>query len=152
MANPTSKKKSTSASEEKDSKKIWVTMPTKYAEILDILSDDKPGKIRSTRKSVIIEKMIDDYINSHRESLENQGKWAKIVSALKRATNKLEEEFEVKKRIINKFIEYPEFEKYKKYWRFLLDSEDKAKIEKFYLKIEKFKEEQDAIFNEELDL
>ena len=55
------KNKTNSLNTSKDTHKIWVTLTTKYTDILDILADDTPDKTRSNRKSVLIEKMVDEY-------------------------------------------------------------------------------------------
>ena len=69
----------TSGSDDKDSRKIWVTLPVEYAEILDILAGDAPDRARSNRKSVIIEKMVDDYLEKHEKTLRDDGKWDLII-------------------------------------------------------------------------
>ena len=55
-----------------------------YSDILDILAGDAPERIRSNRKSVIIEKMVDDYIKLHQDTLEVEGKWGLILNTKKR--------------------------------------------------------------------
>jgi hypothetical protein len=82
-----SEKKSNSKAsniEDKDSKKIWITLPVEYSDILDILAGDAPERIRSNRKSVVIEKMIDDYIKLNQDTLKVEGKWQLIMNAKKK--------------------------------------------------------------------
>jgi hypothetical protein len=77
------------STEDKDSKKLWITLPVEYSEILDILSGDAPERVRSNRKSVIIEKMIDDYLEKHEKTLEDDGKWKLIINARKKTVDRI---------------------------------------------------------------
>ncbi len=123
-------------SEEKDSKKIWITLPIKYSDILDILADDSPSKTRSNRKSVVIEKMIDEYLERHEKELNDDGKWDKIISVRKRATKKLEKSLIEKIQLIEYYIDnYPEFLTLKKIWKNVKISNDVENIDKIFHKI-----------------
>ena len=125
------------SNEEKDSKKIWITLPIKYAAMLDIFADDTPGKVRSNRKSVIIEKMIDEYLENHQKQLEDDGKWEKIISVRKRAAKKLERSIEEKIQFVEVYINnYPEFTKLKSIWERLKVVQDQDGIDKIYNKIQ----------------
>lgn len=67
-----------------DSKKIWVTLPIKYFEIMEVLTEETGEKARSNRKSVLIEKMLDDYLEKHQKELQDDGRWAKIINVRRR--------------------------------------------------------------------
>ena len=143
MAGVGETKKSKVQDSEKDSKKIWVTLTTKYTEILDILADDTPGKIRSNRKSILIEKMVDEFLEKHEKELNDDGKWAKIISVRKRAANKLEKSIDEKIIFINTYIgNYPELAKLEKLWSRIKIIKDIDGIDKIYKKVDE-KRQQD---------
>lgn len=132
----TSKSKSESQSSEKDSQKIWITLTTKYSEILDILADDTPEKVRSNRKSVLIEKMIDEYLEKHEKELRDDGKWDKIISVRKRAADKLEKSIQEKIAYIDNYLpNYPELKEITEVWQRVRSVEDINSIDKIYDKI-----------------
>jgi len=79
-----------SGNEDKDSRKIWVTLPVEYAEMLDILAGDAPDRSRSNRKSVIIEKMVDDYLEKHEKTLRDDGKWDLILEVRRSVARSLD--------------------------------------------------------------
>lgn len=89
MSDPDPSKKLSAASDDKDSKKVWITLSTEYADILDILAGDSPDKQRSNRKSILIEKMIDEYKQAHEKELRESGKWNKIINIEQKATEKV---------------------------------------------------------------
>ena len=98
------KNKTNSLNTSKDTHKIWVTLTTKYTDILDILADDTPDKTRSNRKSVLIEKMVDEYLEKHEKELSDDGKWDKIISVRKRAAGKLEKSIQEKIIFIDNYL------------------------------------------------
>ena len=121
----TQKSKSQSSNSEKDSQKIWITLTTKYSEILDILADDTPDKVRSNRKSVLVEKMIDEYLEKHEKELRDDGKWDKIISVRKRAADKLEKSIQEKIAYIDNYLpNYPELETISEVWQRVKSVED----------------------------
>ncbi len=63
-----------------DSRKIWVTLPTKYADILDVIAEEPSTKQRSNRKAVIIEKMIEEYTEIHKQELMDDRRWDMIIN------------------------------------------------------------------------
>ncbi|MHA1776847.1 MAG: hypothetical protein ACTSWC_08725 [Promethearchaeota archaeon] len=137
----TQKSKSQSSNSEKDSQKIWITLTTKYSEILDILADDTPDKVRSNRKSVLVEKMIDEYLEKHEKELRDDGKWDKIISVRKRAADKLEKSIQEKIAYIDNYLpNYPELETISEVWQRVKSVEDIESIDKIYSKIEKLRE------------
>jgi hypothetical protein len=135
--------------DDKDTKKIWVTLPKKYSDILDILADDIPGKTRSNRKSVTIEKMLDEYLETHQKELKDDGRWDKIISVRKRAAKKLEKSLEEKIHFVNIYVQVdPELEKLIPIWNRVKDIQDTEGIDKIYRKIFEIKTKDDK----ELDL
>ena len=137
----TQKSKSQSSNSEKDSQKIWITLTTKYSEILDILADDTPDKVRSNRKSVLVEKMIDEYLEKHEKELRDDGKWDKIISVRKRAADKLEKSIQEKIAYIDNYLpNYPELETISEVWQRVKSVEDIESIDKIYSKIETLRE------------
>lgn len=134
------KSKSSSSSQDKDSQKIWVTLTTKYAEILDILADDSPDKTRSNRKSVLIEKMVDEFLEKHEKELKDDGKWDKIISVRKRAADKLEKSIQEKIMYIDNYLPaYPELKKLEEIWTKVRLVQDIEAIDKIYAKVEEMR-------------
>ncbi|WP_457556590.1 hypothetical protein [Candidatus Harpocratesius sp.] len=134
------KSKSQSSQMEKDTQKIWITLTTKYAEILDILADDSPDKVRSNRKSVLIEKMVDEYLEKHEKELHDDGKWDKIISVRKRAADKLEKSIQEKIVYIDNYLpNYPELNKIMDVWQRVRSVEDIEAIDKIYSKVEQLR-------------
>lgn len=128
--------KSLALSEEKDSKKIWITLPIKYSDILDILADDSPTKTRSNRKSVVIEKMIDEYLEKHQKELTDDGKWVKIISVRKQAASRLLITITEKIDFVSHCITtYSELSNLKEIWEKLKIGTDPEAIEKIYDKL-----------------
>ncbi|UYP46551.1 hypothetical protein NEF87_002836 [Candidatus Lokiarchaeum ossiferum] len=143
MGSPSKSSHTDSSNEEKESKKIWITLPTKYADILDILADDTPGKTRSNRKSVTVEKMVDEYLEKHEKELTDDGKWEKIISVRKRAAKKLERSIEEKVQFIEVYIDnYPEFSKLQSIWKRMKLVQDPDGIDKIYNKVLEKKEQE----------
>ena len=142
------KNKTNSLNTSKDTHKIWVTLTTKYTDILDILADDTPDKTRSNRKSVLIEKMVDEYLEKHEKELSDDGKWDKIISVRKRAASRLEKSIQEKIIFIDNYLPaYTELKSLSKYWETAKETEDIAIIDKIYLKVQ----EKRGIITQELD-
>ena len=120
-----------------ETKKIWVTLTAKYADILNILADETPDKKRSNRKSVLIEKMVDEFLEDHEKELKDDGKWNKIISVRKRAANSLEKSIEEKIEIVDIYFKnYPEkYEKIKNIWKDVKAVKDIDNIDKIYIKM-----------------
>ncbi|MHA1620379.1 MAG: hypothetical protein ACTSVZ_13965 [Promethearchaeota archaeon] len=138
----TPKRKSETSTTVKDTHKIWVTLTTKYADILDILADDTPDKTRSNRKSVLIEKMVDEFLEKHEKELTDDGKWDKIISVRKRAAGKLEKSIQEKITIINNYLPvYVKLNKLSSIWETAKKTEEIEVIDKIYAKVQEIRKE-----------
>ncbi|MHA1611959.1 MAG: hypothetical protein ACTSYU_07915 [Promethearchaeota archaeon] len=138
----TPKRKSETSTTVKDTHKIWVTLTTKYADILDILADDTPDKTRSNRKSVLIEKMVDEFLEKHEKELTDDGKWDKIISVRKRAAGKLEKSIQEKITIIDNYLPvYVKLNKLSSIWETAKKTEEIEVIDKIYAKVQEIRKE-----------
>ncbi|MHA1519335.1 MAG: hypothetical protein ACTSRK_04050 [Promethearchaeota archaeon] len=138
----TPKSKSETSTTVKDTHKIWVTLTTKYADILNILADDTPDKTRSNRKSVLIEKMVDEFLEKHEKELTDDGKWDKIISVRKRAAGKLEKSIQEKITIIDNYLPvYVKLNKLSSIWETAKKTEEIEVIDKIYAKVQEIRKE-----------
>jgi len=143
MSEPSESQSKIEVIEEKESKKLWITLPSKYAEILDILSDDTPNKIRSNRKAVLVEKMMDDYLEYHEKMLTDEGKWERIISIRRRAAEKLEKSIDEKITLIDTYLStHPEAKNEFKNWEYLKRAKKSDIIDNIYNYIDQNVEEQ----------
>lgn len=134
----------TATSYASESKKIWITLTAKYSDILDVLADDTPDKKRSNRKSVLIEKMVDEYLEKHEKELSDDGKWYKIISIRKKAANSLEKSLEEKIEIVDIYLDnFSDLDAIKDLWLRFKAIRDIDNIDKIYNKVRK-KQELDA--------
>ncbi|MCK4797359.1 MAG: hypothetical protein KAT05_08250, partial [Spirochaetes bacterium] len=126
-----------------ETKKIWVTLTAKYADILNILADETPDKKRSNRKSVLIEKMVDEFLEVHEKELKDDGKWNKIISVRKKAANSLDKSIEEKIEIVDIYIKnYPDkYVKIINIWEDVKAVKDIDSIDKIYHKIRETQKE-----------
>ena len=108
--------------------KIYITIPKKYVTALEIIAGDPRDK------SKMIERMIDDYIENKEKTLKRDGKFNKVIAALRGITveNSLEEQM----IFIDKWvIEHPENTDLKDYWMGIKAISDEDKIAELYKSI-----------------
>lgn len=108
--------------------KIYITIPKKYVTALEIIAGDPRDK------SKMIERMIEDYIEFKEKNLKRDGKFNKVVAALRGITveNSLEEQM----IFIEEWVkEHPENSKLKDYWMGIKARNDEDKIIELYQKI-----------------
>jgi hypothetical protein len=108
--------------------KIYITIPKKYVTALEIIAGDPRDKSKT------IERMIDDYIENKEKTLKRDGKFNKVIAALRGITveNSLEEQM----IFIDKWvIEHPENTDLKDYWMGIKAISDEDKIAELYKSI-----------------
>ncbi len=108
--------------------KIYITIPKKYVTALEIIAGDPRDK------SKMIERMIEAYIEFREKILKRDGKFNKVVAALRGITveNSLEEQM----IFIDEWVkEHPENSKLKDYWMGIKARNDEDKIIELYQKI-----------------
>ena len=108
--------------------KIYITIPKKYVTALEIIAGDPRDK------SKMIERMIEDYIEFKEKNLKRDGKFNKVVAALRGITveNSLEEQM----IFIDDWVkEHPENTKLKDYWMGIKAINDEDKIIELYQSI-----------------
>lgn len=131
-----------SSSYASETKKIWITLTAKYSDMLDILADDTADRKRSNRKSVLIEKMLDEYLEKHEKELRDDGKWDKIISIRKKAANSLEKSIEEKIEIVDIYLEnFSDLDAIKDLWTRFKAIKDIDNIDKIYQKVQQKQEE-----------
>ncbi len=88
--------------------KIYITLPKKYVTALEIIAGDPRDKSKT------IERMIEDYIEFKEKTLKRDGKFMKVVAALRGVP--LENSLEEQITFIDKWVkEHPENSKLKDY-------------------------------------
>ena len=108
--------------------KIYITIPKKYVTALEIIAGDPRDKSKT------IERMIDDYIEFKEKTLKRDGKFNKVVAALRGIT--VENSLEEKMIFIDEWVrEHPENSKLKDYWMGIKARNDEDKIIDLYQKI-----------------
>lgn len=108
--------------------KIYITIPKKYVTALEIIAGDPRDK------SKMIERMIDDYIENKEKTLKRDGKFNKVIAALRGIT--VENSLEEKMIFIDDWVkEHPENLKLKDYWMGVKAINDEDKIIELYQSI-----------------
>ena len=108
--------------------KIYITIPKKYVTALEIIAGDPRDKSKT------IERMIDDYIEFKEKTLKRDGKFNKVIAALRGIT--VENSLEEKMIFIDKWvIEHPENTNLKDYWMGIKEISDEDKIAELYKSI-----------------
>ena len=108
--------------------KIYITLPKKYVNILEIIAGDPRDKSKT------IEKMIDNFIDNNEDTLRRDGKWNKVLVALRGTT--LENLREEKVAFIDKWVEkHPDKKELAELWLGIRDGDDDRKITELYQKI-----------------
>lgn len=108
--------------------KIYITLPKKYVNILEIIAGDPRDKSKT------VEKMIDNYIDNNEDTLKRDGKWNKVLVALRGTT--LENLREEKVAFIDKWVEkHPDNKELAEFWMGIRDGDDDRKITTLYQKI-----------------
>ena len=108
--------------------KIYITIPKKYVTALEIIAGDPRDKSKT------IERMIDDYIEFKEKTLKRDGKFNKIIAALRGIT--VENSLEEKMIFIDDWVrEHPENSKLKDYWMGIKAINDEDKIVELYKSI-----------------
>ena len=111
--------------ESERTEKIYITIPKKYVTALEIIAGDPRDK------SKMIERMIDDYIEFKENNLKRDGKFNKIVAALRGIS--VENSLEEKMIFIDDWVrEHPENTKLKDYWMGIKAINDEDKIKDLY--------------------
>ncbi len=114
--------------ESERTEKIYITIPKKYVTALEIIAGDPRDK------SKMIERMIDDYIEFKEKNLRRDGKFNKIVAALRGIS--VENSLEEKMIFIDDWVrEHPENTKLKDYWMGIKAINDEDKIIELYKSI-----------------
>ncbi|MHA1474298.1 MAG: hypothetical protein ACTSPA_02305 [Promethearchaeota archaeon] len=108
--------------------KIYITIPKKYVTALEIIAGDPRDK------SKMIERMIDDYIENKEKTLKRDGKFNKVIAALRGIT--VENSLEEKMIFIDDWVkEHPENTKLKDYWMGIKAINNEDKIVELYQSI-----------------
>ncbi|QEE14973.1 hypothetical protein DSAG12_00796 [Promethearchaeum syntrophicum] len=108
--------------------KIYITIPKKYVTALEIIAGDPRDKSKT------IERMIDDYIEFKEKTLKRDGKFNKVIAALRGIT--IENSLEEQMIFIDKWvIEHPENTDLKDYWMGIKEISDEDKIAELYKSI-----------------
>ena len=108
--------------------KIYITIPKKYVTALEIIAGDPRDK------SKMIERMIEDYIEFKEKNLKRDGKFNKVVAALRGIT--VENSLEEKMIFIDEWVnEHPENTDLKDYWMGIKAINDEDKIIELYQSI-----------------
>jgi len=114
--------------ESERTEKIYITIPKKYVTALEIIAGDPRDKSKT------IERMIDDYIEFKEKTLKRDGKFNKVIAALRGIT--VENSLEEKMIFIDKWvIEHPENTDLKDYWMGIKAISDEDKIAELYKSI-----------------
>ncbi|MHA1721243.1 MAG: hypothetical protein ACTSWX_08645 [Promethearchaeota archaeon] len=101
--------------------KIYITLPKKYVTALEIIAGDPRDKSKT------IERMIEDYIEFKEKTLKRDGKFMKVVAALRGVP--LENSLEEQITFIDKWVkEHPENSKLRDYWMGIKAANDEEKI------------------------
>jgi len=108
--------------------KIYITIPKKYVTALEIIAGDPRDKSKT------IERMIDDYIEFKEKTLKRDGKFNKVIAALRGIT--VENSLEEKMIFIDEWVkEHPENTDLKDYWMGIKAQSDEDKIVVLYQSI-----------------
>lgn len=114
--------------ESERTEKIYITIPKKYVTALEIIAGDPRDKSKT------IERMIDDYIEFKEKILKRDGKFNKVVAALRGIT--IENSLEEQMIFIDDWVkEHPENSKLKDYWMGIKAKNDEDKIIELYQSI-----------------
>ena len=124
-------KKTTAKSKSTDpdrTEKIYLTLPKKYVTALEIIAGDP------REKSKAFEKILDDFIEFKEKILRRDGKFSKVIAALKGTI--IEDMVEEKITFIDGWVQsHPENTNLSDYWRGIRMIGDEAKINSLYAKI-----------------
>ena len=108
--------------------KIYITIPKKYVTALEIIAGDPRDKSKT------IERMIDDYIEFKEKTLKRDGKFNKVIAALRGVTS--ENSLEEKMIFIEEWVnEHPENTDLKDYWMGIKAINNEDKIIELYQSI-----------------
>jgi hypothetical protein len=120
-----SKKTSQKVNRQLDTEKIYITLPKKYVRVLEIIAGDPRDKSKA------VEKMIDDYYQYKEKVMKDEGKWYRILAAIK--GEPLEEDVAEKIAFLDIYIENHDSKDLKDLW--LLSRNNEEKINKIYDKV-----------------
>jgi hypothetical protein len=120
---------------EEETNKIYITLPQRYIDVLEILAGDPKAK------STTFEKILDDYIDLRKERLVARGIWDRVMAALQ--GKPLVDNIAEMITFIDNYLIRSKDDKFKAHWNAIKNLKDEEKIKNIYnLILTKIKQDQ----------